>query len=140
MQVLLKAVLWLLPAICTPKLFQSGHYETRTRTTRRDRVVLSTIQPSGHYLAHRQDSNLHWAAHIIYPLPCLGDCVSRRDSMYFAGMIGLEPTTVGLTGHCSQPIIATSPYITQNLDMNRLTLDLRLSRKGWVNIATFYTR
>lgn len=74
-------------------------------------------------------------------------------------MIGLEPTTVGLTGHCSQPIIATSPfvaqvgleptrlsasafetdvytnsttepYITQNLDMNRLTLGLHLSRKG----------
>lgn len=43
---------------------------------------------------------------------------------------GIEPTTVGLTGHCSQPIIATSPYITQNLDMNRLTLDLHLSRKG----------
>ena len=28
-------------------------------------------------------------------------------------MIGLEPTTVGLTGHCSQPIIATSPFVAQ---------------------------
>lgn len=26
-----------------------------------------------------------------------------------AGVIGLEPTTVGLTGRCSQPIIATLP-------------------------------
>ena len=33
--------------------------------------------------------------------------------LYFkisAGVIGLEPTTVGLTGRCSQPIIATLPY------------------------------
>ena len=30
--------------------------------------------------------------------------------IYGAGVIGLEPTTVGLTGRCSQPIIATLPY------------------------------
>ena len=35
------------------------------------------------FLTHRQDSNLHWAAHFIYPLPCLGDRVSGRDSVCF---------------------------------------------------------